>query len=144
MNRPLWEGCVHSQLFLVVRMLSNKSEANQNQSSFDQWALLMSKISPQPESVPTDFYQVNRLVSKLGLNGVKIDCSLTNCMLYYKDDATLTHCKFCREPRFKPKRGGSIVFKDVLYKRIHCLSLISRLKRLYVSMSSVSYMRWVF
>ena len=27
-NRPLWKGCVHSQLSLAVRMLSNKSEAN--------------------------------------------------------------------------------------------------------------------
>ena len=35
-NKPLWEGCMHSQLSLVVRMLSNKSEANQSQSFFDQ------------------------------------------------------------------------------------------------------------
>ena len=27
-NRPLWEGWIHSQLSLTVRMLSNKSEAN--------------------------------------------------------------------------------------------------------------------
>ena len=104
----------------------------------------MSKISPQLESVSKDFYQVKRLVSKLRLNGVKIDCSLIDCMLYYKDDAALTHCRFCREPRFKPKRGESMVFKDVMHKRIHYLSLIPRLKRLYTSMSSVPYMRWVF
>ena len=35
-NRPLWEGCVHSQLSLTARMLNNKSDANQSQSSFDQ------------------------------------------------------------------------------------------------------------
>ena len=33
--RHLWEGCVHMQLSLVVRMLSNKSEVNQSQNSFD-------------------------------------------------------------------------------------------------------------
>ena len=55
-NMPLWEGCVYSQLFLVVRMLSNKLEANQSQSSFDKWASWMSEISPQLEIIPKDFY----------------------------------------------------------------------------------------
>ena len=35
-HRPLWEGCVHSQLSSVVIMLSNKSKANQSQNSFNQ------------------------------------------------------------------------------------------------------------
>ena len=55
-NRPLWERCVHSQLSLIVKMLSNKSKANQRQSFFDQWASLMSEISPYPETIPKDFY----------------------------------------------------------------------------------------
>ena len=88
----------------IIRMLSNKSKANQSQSSFDPCASLMSEISSQPEFITKDFYQAKRLVSKLGLNEVKIDCCLNGCMLYYKDDATLTHCNFCGEPRFKPKR----------------------------------------
>ena len=49
---PLWEGCVHSLLSLAVRILSNKSEANESQSTFDQWASLMSEISSQPETIP--------------------------------------------------------------------------------------------
>ena len=105
MNRPLREGCVHSQLSLAIRMLSNKSEANQSQSSFDQCTSLMSEISPQTKTIPKDFYQAKRLVSKLGLHKVKIDCCLNGCMLYYKDDVALTHRKFCGVPRFKSKRG---------------------------------------
>ena len=132
-NRPLWEGCVHSQLSLAVRMLSNKSEANQSQSSFYQWASLMSEISPQPKTIPKDFYQAKRLVSKLWLHEVKIDFCLNGCILYYKDDIALTYCKFYGKPRFKSKRGGSVMYKDVLHKRIHNLPLIPRLKRLYGS-----------
>ena len=52
----LEEKCVHSQLSLAVRMLSNKSEASRNQNSFDQWVSLMIEISPQPETIPKDFY----------------------------------------------------------------------------------------
>ena len=58
----------------------------------------MTEISPNLETIPKDFYQAKRLISKIGLNEVKIDCCLNGCMLYYKDDTTLTHCKFCKEP----------------------------------------------
>ena len=62
----------------------------------------------------------------------------------YKDDIALTYCKFCGEPRFKPKRGRSVTYKDVPHKRIHYLPLIPRLKRLNALMSLAPYMRWHF
>ena len=123
-------------------MLSNKSKVNQSQSSFDQWASLMSEISPHLEIIPKDFYQAKRLVSKLILNEMKIDCCLNGCILYYKDDAALTHCRFCGKPRSKPKKKRNVASKDVPHKRMHYLPLIPRLERLYVSMSSAPYMRW--
>ena len=101
----------------------------------------MSEISLDPKTIAKDFYQAKRLVSKLGLNEVKIDCCLNECILYYKDDVTLTHCKLCGEPRFKSKRRGSVMYKDAPYKRMHYLPLIPRLKRLYASMSLAPYMR---
>ena len=45
---------------LAVRMLSNKSEANHSQSSFDQWTSLMSEISPHPKTISKDFYHAKR------------------------------------------------------------------------------------
>ena len=71
-NMPSWEGCVHSQLSLAVKMLINKSKMNQSQSSFDQQASLMTEISAQPKTILKDFYQAKRLVSKLGLHEVKL------------------------------------------------------------------------
>ena len=65
-------------------------------------------------------------------------------MLYYKDDATLTYFKFYGELRFKPKRGGSVAYKNVLHKRMHYLPLITWLKRLYVSISLAPHIRWHF
>ena len=79
----------------------------------------MSEISPQLESIPKDFYQAQRLVSKFGLNEVNIDYCLKACMLYYKDDAALTHCKFYGKLRFKANRGGSMAYKDVTHKKMH-------------------------
>ena len=33
--KPLWEGCVHSKLPLIVRILSIKSKEDQSKNSFD-------------------------------------------------------------------------------------------------------------
>ena len=52
--------------------------------------------------------------------------------------------KFCGEPSFKSKRGGSVAHKDVLHKGMHYLSLIPILKTLYAQMSLAPYMRWHF
>ena len=75
---------------------------------------------------------------------MKIDYYLKGYILYYKDDAILTHCKFYGEPKFKPKRGGNALYKDASHKRMHFLPLIPRLKMLYASMNSASYMTWHF
>ena len=94
-------------------MLSIKLERNQSQHSFDQWTDLIRELSPQSDSIPKDFYQVKKLVSRLGLKEEKIDCCMKGCMLYYKDDVALTHCKFYEEPRSKPKKEESGRYKDV-------------------------------
>ena len=66
---------------------------------------MIKEISSQPDSIPKDFYQAKKLVSKLGLKEEKINCCLKGCMLYYKeDDTALIHCKFCEGPKFKPSK----------------------------------------
>ena len=60
MNKPLWEGSVHSELSVAVRMLSIKSESSHSQRSFDQWATLLREVCPQPSSIPKDFYEAKK------------------------------------------------------------------------------------
>ena len=55
-NRPLWEGCMHLESSLVIRMLVIESKGNHSQSSFNQWTKLIRELSPQPNSIPKDFY----------------------------------------------------------------------------------------
>ncbi|XP_052116487.1 uncharacterized protein LOC127746636 [Arachis duranensis] len=63
-------------------------------------------------------------------------------MLYRKDDAALTSCKFCEAPRFKPISDGGCKSKRVPVRRMHYLPLIPRLRRLYALMSSALHMTW--
>ncbi|KAF3675005.1 hypothetical protein FXO37_06107 [Capsicum annuum] len=88
--------------------------------------------------VPDSFYKAKRLVSKLHLSSVRIDCCENDCMLYFKGDANLEFCKFCQHHRYK--RGS--IGKQIAIKAMHYLPLIPRLKRLYASYSSAPHMRW--
>ena len=63
-------------------------------------------------------------------------------ILYYKDDIALTHLKFYRTPKFRPKKGGSGKYKDVPQERMHYFPLVPRLKRLYILMNSPPYIWW--
>jgi len=139
-SRPLREGSPHSELSVAVRLLSIKSDWNISQAAMDSFIDLMSELVDPNIKLPGDFYKAKRLVSKLGLSSMRIDCCEDGCMLYYKDDANLNSCKFCEKPRFKRLSSGNMV----VVKAMHYLPLIPRLKRLYASMSSAPHMRWHF
>lgn len=98
---------------------------------------LMHKLVEPNLEIPNNFYKAKRLVSKLGLLSMRIDCCENGCMLYYKDDINLESCKFCQRAYFKkaPSR------KKVAVKAMHYLPLIPSLKRLYVSNRSALHMR---
>ncbi|XP_070010832.1 uncharacterized protein [Nicotiana sylvestris] len=136
-SRPLRNGSPHFELSVAVRLLSIKSDWNISQAAMDSFIDLMSELVDSNIKLPGDFYKEKKLVSKLGLSSMRIDCCEDGCMLYYKDDANLSSCKFCEKPRFKRLSSGNMVAIKVM----HYLLLIPRLKRLYASMSSAPHMR---
>ncbi|XP_072087173.1 uncharacterized protein [Arachis hypogaea] len=138
-SKPLWENGIHSQLSLASRMLSIKSEGNQSQGSFDQWATLFREMQITPNEIPANYYEAKKIVSQLGFKEVKIDCCVNGCMIYYKEVQDLRQCKSFGEQRFKPRKGKN---KEVPYKRMYYLPLIPRLQRLYASMSTAPHMLW--
>ena len=104
---------MHSQLSVAVRLLSIKSDTNISQAGVDSFIGLMSELVDPTFNIPEDFYKAKRLVSKLGLSSMRIDCCEDGCMLYYKGDTDLEN--FCKKPHFKQVSGG----KKVDVKSIH-------------------------
>ncbi|XP_059277583.1 uncharacterized protein LOC132031647 [Lycium ferocissimum] len=139
-SRPLYEGVPTLNCLFFVRLLSIKAIGMFLKV---QWifviALIHELVDPKLE-IPENYYKAKRLVSKLGLSSMRIDCceNGNGCMLYYKDDKGLESCKFCGRARFKRTHSG----KRVAVKAMHYLPLIPRLKRLYASNSSAPHMRW--
>ncbi|XP_060186702.1 uncharacterized protein LOC132616120 [Lycium barbarum] len=136
-SRPFCEGMSHSALSVAVKLLSIKSDANISIAGMNAMIELMKELNPNLD-IPDDYYKAKKLVSKLGLSSMKIDCCKKGCMLYYRDNADLENCKVCGISRFKQLASG----KRVAVKSMHYLPLIPRLKRLYASLSSAPHMRW--
>ncbi|XP_060200955.1 uncharacterized protein LOC132629267 [Lycium barbarum] len=137
-SQPLYDGSPHSQLSIVVRLLSIKADLNVPQGAMDAVIGLIHELVDPNLEIPENYYKEKRLVSKLGLSSMRIDCCENGCMLYYKDDEGLESCKFCGRARFKRTRSG----KRVVVKAMHYLPFTPRLKRLYASNSFAPHMRW--
>ncbi|KAM3344018.1 hypothetical protein P3S68_026109 [Capsicum galapagoense] len=86
---PLYEGIPHSELCIAIRLLSIKSDWNVLQGAMDAVIDLMHELVDPNLEIPDNFYKAKRLVSKLGLSSMRIDCCENGCMLYYKDDIDL-------------------------------------------------------
>ncbi|XP_060178050.1 uncharacterized protein LOC132607983 [Lycium barbarum] len=137
-SRPLYDGSPHSQLSIVVRLLCIKADWNVPQGAMDAVIGLIHELVDPNLEIPENYYKAKRLVSKLGLSSMRIDCCENGCMLFYKDDEGLESCKFCGRARFKRTRSR----KRVAVKAMHYLPFTPRLKRLHASNSSAPRMRW--
>ena len=143
-EEPLYDGCGnHSQLSVLTRMLSIKSDYNIPRACFDEIVKLMGEIVPSPSNkVPSSFYSAKKLASGLGLPYEKIHCCINGCKLYRGEYRDWDHCHFCEHPRWKPKFLSSRKKKDVPYAIMHYLPVTPRLQRLYASPATAEYMRW--
>ncbi|KAL0298828.1 UNVERIFIED_CONTAM: hypothetical protein Sradi_6542600 [Sesamum radiatum] len=83
-----------------------------------------------------------KLVEDLGLHVEKIDVCKNGCMLYWKNDVDLEHCKFCGDARYKPSQGRDPRRKMSLYAVLRYLLLTPRLQRLYFSRTIAGHMTW--
>lgn len=84
------------------------------------------------------YYEVQKMVSGLGLLFQMVDLCIDNCMIFWMDDAHRTECQFFNKSRFHPTSGRT---RDP-YKRMSYLPIAGRLKRLYLSERTAALMRW--
>ncbi|KAK4384430.1 hypothetical protein Sango_3061700 [Sesamum angolense] len=64
-----------------------------------------SGIFPSGHTLLGDYFNTKKLVKDLGLPVENIHACKNDCMLYWKDDVDLEHCKFCEDGRYKLARG---------------------------------------
>ena len=73
-KNELYPGCrKHTQLSLVARLLSFKSDHHLFEKEFDQFCELLKEIILEPNTLINNFYNTKKLVRGLGLPIEKID-----------------------------------------------------------------------
>nr|GMC60642.1 uncharacterized protein LOC109168299 [Ipomoea batatas] len=66
-DQELWPGSKkHSQLSLVARLMSLKSENHISEKCFNQFTELMKEVAPEDNLVPENFYETKKLLRGMG------------------------------------------------------------------------------
>ncbi|XP_056163103.1 uncharacterized protein LOC130136788 [Syzygium oleosum] len=142
-DEPLWAGCDnHTQLSVTARLLNIKAEHNVSENCFNSFVEVMRETMPRDNIMPSDFYDMKKLVDNLGLPVERIDICSRGCMLYWRDDENAESCKFCSQPRYKINRRHGRNQKRRPCKQMFYLPLIPRLQRLYASQATAEHMTW--
>ncbi|XP_012857535.1 PREDICTED: uncharacterized protein LOC105976822 [Erythranthe guttata] len=143
---PVYDGCrVYTKLSFVMEFYKIKSRGKMSDNTFTETLQLMRKLDFL--NIPDSFYEVKKLIGKLGCGYVKIDACENDCMLFWKDDLNLNACKVCNASRWKnpvenQPSSSTSQRKRVPKKVLRHFPLIPRLKRLFICQKSAINMRW--
>ncbi|KAK9064523.1 hypothetical protein SSX86_015905 [Deinandra increscens subsp. villosa] len=138
-DEPLWEGrkatnC--SKLEAATNFLSWKSRFNVSTACYNHNISMVKALLPEENKLPDSFYDTKKSLEKLSLPKERIDVCKNHCMLFYKQDNTLTQCKHCGESRYKSDRN------KVSNLVMTYLPIGPRLKKFYMSTKTAKDMTW--
>lgn len=129
---------------VCVRLLAAKSNWNVPDQCLQFFVKMMLDVTSMKENMPTSYYDVRRMVSKLELEVKKIDCCVGGCMLFYDNefgtnDGELEECKFCKSLGYLVlNKGVDRKQKRVAVESMFYLPIILRLQRVLASIHSSS------
>ena len=140
-NNIYFAGCEnYSKLSFLTELYSAKCKRGGPNVLMSDWLKSMSNAFKFAE-IPPSFYELKKIITKMGLKYQKIDACRHDCMLFWgEEDEHLDRCRRCQWPRYKVERQGrwsqKRAFKSMIY-----FPLGPRLQRLYMSSKMAEHMR---
>lgn len=139
-----------SVLRSVLQLLTLKASNGWSDSSFNDLLVLLKKMLPNPNSLPTSTYQAKKLICPLSLGVQKIHACVNHCILYRKENEKLDSCPTCGASRYKSgadplsnKRDSSSDPKRKIPELVvWYLPIKDRLKRLFSNPRDAELVRW--
>ncbi|XP_052138874.1 uncharacterized protein LOC127757413 [Oryza glaberrima] len=156
------KGCEKDFTLLrtVLELMRLKARNGWSDSSFNDLLVLLKKLFPQPNSLPTSTYEAKKLICPLSLGVRKIHACVNHCILFRKEYEDLDRCTTCKSSRYKTSRSqseGLDVALDNVEESDPCkdsnkknipqlvmwyLPVKDRLKRLFSNPRDAELMRW--
>ncbi|XP_019242461.1 PREDICTED: uncharacterized protein LOC109222569 [Nicotiana attenuata] len=152
-EQKLYPDCEKfSKLSFVMRLFQMKCLHGWSNTSLDSLLKLLSDAFPKGHVLPNSIYEVQKIIKDLGLDYMKTDACVDNCILYRKEYEDLKQCPECGEKRWIVRKGedDTEVASSNLNKRkkgiprkiLRYFPLIPRLQRLFMTKQTAEDMRW--
>nr|KYP57244.1 hypothetical protein KK1_003502 [Cajanus cajan] len=103
----------------------------------DSLLKLLIEALPEGNVLPYSMYEARKIIKDLGLDYVKIDACVDDCILYRGKYEKLVECPICKKRRWKPNKNKKVSNKIVRYFLIK-----QRLQRLFMLRQITEDMKW--
>jgi len=136
-NQPLYESCTkYSKLSFMLKLYYIKCMCRMSDKAMTMILDLL-KDAFEHAKFPNSLYEAKNVITKLGLNYVKIPACPKDCMLYWgEENEGLEECKRCKTSKWKDKN------KKQYAKILRYFPLKSRLQRLFMCSKTANSMTW--
>ncbi|XP_028061843.1 uncharacterized protein LOC114265279 [Camellia sinensis] len=126
-------------LVFVIQMLHVKVENRWINKSFGKVMEIQRLFLPEGHVVPRSIYECKKLLHDLGLGYELIYACKHDCVLFWKENATLEKCSTCQASRYRVNDSKG---KKIPHEILRYFSLTPRLRRLHMSRKTAKDMRW--
>ncbi|XP_073109458.1 uncharacterized protein [Elaeis guineensis] len=113
-DKNLYPGCDKvSKLSFAVKLLHLKYSNNWSDTSMDKLLKVFKEVLPNGALVPNSFYEAKKLIQDLGLEHIKIDACLNDCVIYWGEHANAILRKLKKVTFGKGQKRKRDDFNDV-------------------------------
>ncbi|XP_028076467.1 uncharacterized protein LOC114278592 [Camellia sinensis] len=139
-KREVFPNCTNYTLLKFVTGVLNMKVTNYwSNKSVNMMLKFLSRLLPKENLVPKLTYEAKKILRDLGLSYELINACINDCVLFWKENATLDKCPTCKTSRYKINHGRG---NKIPHKVLRYFPLTPRLKRLYMSRKRAEDMRW--
>ncbi|XP_057451963.1 uncharacterized protein LOC130743752 [Lotus japonicus] len=140
-EQKLYPGCQKfSKLSFIMRLFQMKCVYGWSNNSFDSLIKLLVEALPEGNVLPNSMYEIHKTIRDLGLDYVKIDACVNDCILFRGEEyENLDKCPKCGESRWQEKKKKNVVPNKV----VRYFPIKPRLQRLFMSKQIADDMKWL-
>ncbi|XP_026417048.1 uncharacterized protein LOC113312512 [Papaver somniferum] len=118
-------------LYAAIKLNNIKTQYGFSDNSVTALLELFKELLPDGNTLPCKFHDVKKLIQEMGMDYIIYDACINDCILYWKDHASLVKCPVCQEPRYEKVFNDERKLTQVARKTLRHFPLIKRLQRLY-------------
>jgi len=144
---PLYVGSTKfTGLSAILRLMNLKAINGWTDKSFTELLELLNEMLPGGNTLPTQMYDVKKILCPMGMKYKRIHACPNDCILYRKEFEDLKKCPKCGSSRYKQKRNsedsGQIEKEGYTLKVVWYLPIVPKLKRFFANNKDTKNLRW--